>query len=140
MTDLHTEHRTNHRCVLLAILTAFILCSACAMGGGLPPDLPTAENLAAKQGTEYGGYYERSLQPFFYENVLNQCVQQSFDDKTPFSLVIAIDATGKASKTYWGVQTLVGKCLDPVIAKASFPKPPVSPFFAHFDISFERRR
>jgi hypothetical protein len=140
MTELHIAHQRDAMRVLVAVLTTFILCSACAMAAGLPSDLPTAENLATKQGIEHGGYYERLLQPFFYENVLNQCVQQSFDDRTPFSLVIAIDATGKASKTYWGTQTLVGKCLEPVISKTAFPKPPVSPFFAHFDISFERRR
>jgi hypothetical protein len=126
--------------LLAAVLTAFVVCSACATAAGLPPDLPAAEGMSTKHEAAYSAYYEQSLKPFFYEKVLNQCVQQSFDDKTPLLFVIAIDEAGKAAKTYWSAQTLVGKCLEPVVSKTSFPKPPVSPFLVHFDISFERRR
>jgi hypothetical protein len=126
--------------VVAAVLTAWALCSACATAAGLPPDLPAAESMATKHEVAHSAYYEQSLKSFFYENVLNQCVQHSFDDKTPLSFVIAIDESGKAAKTYWSAQTRVGKCLETVVSKTSFPKPPVVPFLVHFDISFERRK
>ena len=125
--------------ILTAALASVGLCGACAVVG-LPPDQTTAEAIAARHEREYTEYYEKALQPFFYEEVLSQCVQQSFNDKRPSSLVIGIDATGRVVKVYGDAQTRMERCLVPVVSIAGFPKPPVAPFFAHFDIAFERRR
>jgi hypothetical protein len=114
--------------------------SACTMAADLPADIGAAVSAAERSSSGNPHYDPSSLQPFFYENVMNHCIDLSFKDKRPFVMVIALDGKGRAIKVYREPSTTVGGCLEEWIGKTTFPPPPTSPYFAHFDMRFERSR
>jgi hypothetical protein len=130
---------TNNRWIR-TVTCSVVAVSSCAVASELPKDFEAAETAATKSQLKHSSYSDNVLQPFFYENVMNRCVQLSFEDKTPFVMVLALDATGKLLKTYENPETTVSRCINQAASKTAFPKPPAAPFFAHFDMRFGKQR
>ena len=120
------------------IVGAWLLCVGCVAAADLPTDIEAAQSASIQSQSKHPDYYGKVLQPFFYEKVLSQCVQHSFEDKGAFVVVLALDADGKVIRVYESSKTRVSSCLDAQVAKIVFPKPPAAPFFAAFDMRFEK--
>lgn len=122
----------------LPIVMCGLLCFGCATTTNLPSDIDAAIRAAEKSAVENSNYESRSLRPFFFEHVMNECADLSFSDKTPFVLVLVLDGGGHSLKVYRNPETTVTRCLAERIGQSTFPVPPTAPYFALFDTRFER--
>ena len=83
-------------------------------------------------------YHSKVFMPFFdtkYITVINQCIARvAGTDKRAFSFVVALDKDGKVVRVYRDVETAVFLCLNRVLSKETFPRPPMAPYLAQFVI------
>lgn len=122
----------------LVVVVCGLLCFGCASTQNLPADVDTAIRASERSAVDNKSYESASLRPYFFEHVMSECASVSFSDKTPFVMVLALDATGHPLKVYRRPETEVTRCLEEQIAHATFPAPPTAPYFALFDTRFER--
>jgi hypothetical protein len=76
--------------------------------------------------------YSKVLDEYFNEHVMTECIIHPYG-KEPFEFAFTLDGTGGVAKTVLSSETVLGKCLVKEVTRTTFPRPPKSPFTAHYN-------
>jgi hypothetical protein len=133
---------TRLRFPLLVILSAFAV-SACDTA--VPPlvdSFSEADALSDQHSsTPEGRVYEREQVLPHHQQVSSRSLRACYQivaepDISAFKLIIAISEAGTVEQVYLERETNLSLCITAALLSDTFPRPPFSPFYQGFSMSF----
>jgi len=118
------------------------LLTASSIAGDLAGSFKQAAALAVAQDKDRATriYSQIDLLPYYqekYSPVFQSCLKSTpHPDTSPFSFVVAIGADGHVLRLYSDHETNILACVTPTLLRDTFPKPPISPYYMQFSMSF----
>jgi hypothetical protein len=87
-------------------------------------------------------YQRRDLTPYYeqkYRPVFQSCLKSTnHPDTSSFSFVVVIGKDGRVMRLYIDHDTTVYTCVRQTLQEDEFPRPPVSPYYWHVEMSFAK--
>lgn len=78
--------------------------------------------------------------PYFgnkYSGIFKHCFDTiSKPDDRAFTFVAAINSDGTVLRVYQDLETNIFQCMNAILIKDHFPKPPVAPYFLSVEMKF----
>ena len=108
----------------------------------LPATLGEAKTLGDQQekADASRNYHSTTLIPYFgnkYAGIFERCFDTiSNPDNRLFTFVAAINSDGTVLRVYRDLETNIFQCMNNVLIKDHFPKPPVVPYFLSVEMKF----
>jgi len=108
----------------------------------LPATLSEAKKLGDQQENADAtrDYHRTALMPYFgnkYSGIFKHCFDTiSKPDDRAFTFVAAIYSDGSVLRVYRDLETNIFQCMNAILIKDHFPKPPVAPYFLSVEVKF----
>lgn len=87
-------------------------------------------------------YLHLDLKPYYqdkYSPVFQSCLAStSHADTSTFSFVVAIGKDGRVLRLYVDNETNIYACVRQTLERDKFPAPPISPYYIHISMSFDK--
>jgi hypothetical protein len=78
-------------------------------------------------------YYEKTVQPTFFESVMSNCWKIRDSDKARIEFVFLIEKDGGVGKILMGRDGKFADCISSNLKKTKFSAPPFYPYYSQFD-------
>jgi hypothetical protein len=128
---------------LCTVLFISLLASS-GRAGDLASSFKQAAVLGDAQEKDRGtqAYLHLDLMPYYqhkYSPVYQSCLASTeHADTSPFSFVVAIGKDGRVLRLYVDHETNIYACVRHTLEQDKFPAPPVSPYYMHISMSFDK--
>ncbi|HWR71886.1 MAG TPA: hypothetical protein VN604_01820 [Nitrospirota bacterium] len=120
--------------------------SSCKDNAEISKKLPATLTEAKKLGDQQENadatrdYHRTALMPYFgnkYSGIFKHCFDTiSKPDDRAFTFVAAINSDGTVLRVYQDLETNIFQCMNAILIKDHFPKPPVAPYFLSVEMKF----